>query len=368
MLVVPVVVVVLWALLGPVARWAAGPVVLDLPGKDQAAAMNAVRQTLLQAAGGTAALSALVFTATNYLLNRRGQFTDRYTAAIAQLASEKMEERIGGIYALEHLMRESERDHSTVVEVLASFVRENAPALEERAISADRGRWMHPPIGTEDEPEDTAQDRPATDIQAALTVLARRPKRVEPNPVDLRRTNLRGADLRGAQLDHASLNGAQLNDAFLEGAQFNRASLDAAQLNDALLVDAQLDHALLNGAQLNDALLGDAQLNGADLMGAQFNRASLDAAQFNHALLHRAQFNRASLNGAQLNDAFLGGAQLKDAELTEANLTNVIWTPSTLWPSRDLADRIRVRSEEVESGVWRVTGEVGPARPTEGTV
>lgn len=57
-------------------------------------------------------------------LTREEQYTDRYTSAVCQIASDKPVEQLGGIYALERIMRDSKKDHATIVEVLAAFVRE----------------------------------------------------------------------------------------------------------------------------------------------------------------------------------------------------------------------------------------------------
>src|SRR5215217_4967771 len=57
----------------------------------------------------------------------QGQITERFTRAIDQLGSEKLEIRLGGIYALERIARDSpERDYSTVIEVLTAYVRQNS--------------------------------------------------------------------------------------------------------------------------------------------------------------------------------------------------------------------------------------------------
>ncbi|MDQ1644971.1 MAG: hypothetical protein QOJ50_1155, partial [Cryptosporangiaceae bacterium] len=118
-----------WLVFGPVGDWAAGDSVARITNlKDRADAVNAVRQTLLAAIAGLATAAGLTFTARTYLLARRGQLTERYGRAISQLASDKLAERIGGVYALEHVLRESAVDHETVVDVLAAFVRERAPA------------------------------------------------------------------------------------------------------------------------------------------------------------------------------------------------------------------------------------------------
>jgi hypothetical protein len=86
--------------LGPVSWLIAGTSVMRLHGVDQADAINAVRQTVLTGLAGAAALVALGFTVRTYYLSRHGQVTDRFGKAISQLASNKLEERLGGIHAL----------------------------------------------------------------------------------------------------------------------------------------------------------------------------------------------------------------------------------------------------------------------------
>ena len=69
----------------------------------------------------------LAYTARTYRLSREGHLTDRYTKAVEQLGSDKIEVRLGGIYALERLMRDSSTDQPTIVEVLAAYIRRHAP-------------------------------------------------------------------------------------------------------------------------------------------------------------------------------------------------------------------------------------------------
>ena len=97
-------------------------------------AYEAVRTQLLTLGAGVFAAGALIYTARNFTLARRahvlteqGQVTDRYTKAIEQLGSAAMDVRIGGIFALERIARDSARDHPTVMEVLAAFIRNHSP-------------------------------------------------------------------------------------------------------------------------------------------------------------------------------------------------------------------------------------------------
>ena len=193
-----------------------------------------------------------MFTARNFWLSREGQVTERYTKAIEQLGSKELDVRIGGIFALERIARDSVRDHPTVTEVLTAFIREHS-----------REPW--PPGDHAASPEERP-DRP--DVQAAVTVVGRRDAKRDIRPIDLTGADLIGARLdgadlvdarlRGADLILAFLRGADLRGAYLEGADLRRANLGGADLRGTHLFDADL-----RGASLRDARLGDANLTAA---------------------------------------------------------------------------------------------------------
>ena len=108
-----------WVLFVPVADWLAHHDVGSVKGSLHETAVDNARGRLLTLGAGLFAAAALVFTALNFSLLRRnseqadqwqrrthelteqGQVTDRYTKAIEQLGSDKLDVRIGGIYALE---------------------------------------------------------------------------------------------------------------------------------------------------------------------------------------------------------------------------------------------------------------------------
>jgi hypothetical protein len=123
---VVLVLAIAWTLLVPGADWLAHHDVGSLKGPALQAARDAARGRLLTLGAGLLAAAALLFTARNFVLSREGQVTDRYTKAIEQLGSEKLDVRIGGIYALERIARDSARDHPTVMEVLTAFIREHS--------------------------------------------------------------------------------------------------------------------------------------------------------------------------------------------------------------------------------------------------
>ena len=248
-----------WAVFVPGADLLAHHDVGSAKGPLLQTARDAARGRLLTLAAGLFAAGALLFTARNFALSRRtfelteqGQVTDRYTKAIEQLGSDKLDVRIGGIYALERVARDSARDHPTVMEVLTAFVREHS-----------REQWPPSDPGGREQERST---RP--DVQAAVTVVARRDGKR-----DIRSIDLTGAILIGADLTCAINAGTS-------SADLIAANLTGANLTGANLLAANLLGATLTGAHLTGAYLTFADLTQADLKGAQLDGAHLDSAMW----------------------------------------------------------------------------------------
>jgi Pentapeptide repeats (8 copies) len=202
-------------------------------------------------------------TARTLEVTEQGHITERYTKAIEQLGSDKLDVRLGGIYALERIAVDSERDYPTVVEVLSAFVRESSRRHGTPPSKQGTGQGPAKKPSTTS-PGTDAERRPATDVQAALSVLGRLPQ--QPN---VSRGDLTGAQIAGAWLDEANLSDAwlgwtNLSDAWLGGANLSGARLGGANLSDAWLGGANLSGALLSGANLHQAEgLTERQLDGA---------------------------------------------------------------------------------------------------------
>ena len=264
--------------------WFAGTKNLDAA---QAGARQGVRTASLALLAGAIGVVGAIYTARGFALSRAGQLTDRFTKAIEQLGRKELDIRLGGIYALERIARDSKEDHPQVVEVLTAYVREHA--LLHDMSQGDPGPHESPAQSLHMSAR-TSTARLPTDLQAVLTVLGRRTlaHEVARPPLDLSLTYLQGANLQGANLHQADLSGANLQGANLQGgylqrADFTMANLSGADLTGAKPAMANLTEAILCGANLTEANLTGADLRGADLAGANLSLAELRSVDFRDA-------------------------------------------------------------------------------------
>ena len=113
-------------------------------------------------------------------INQESHYTDLFTKAVEQLGAvhengePAIEIRIGAIYSLERLAKDSERDYGSIVETLVAYTREHCrdpklfddKGLTGEALKQARQEWI----------ESLRENPPAnrSDVAAVLTVLSRR--------------------------------------------------------------------------------------------------------------------------------------------------------------------------------------------------
>ncbi len=271
----------------------------------------------ISGAGTLATIVGGVFVFWNVRLTASRLITERFSKAVEQLGSDKIEVRLGGIYALERIAQDSRRDHWTIMEVLTAFVRDKSP-LEAPKPSVPK-TFVAAALEV---PASGVKFTPVTkDVQAALTVIGRRRYKYdsEGKRLDLSRSNLSGSYLRGANLSEADLRGANLRGANLRGAKFKGVNLYRANLRGANLYRANLREAFLEGAFLSGVFLSDAYLTLANLIKADLRKANLTLANLINANLSGANLTNANLTFANLSGANLTGANLEGANLEGAN-------------------------------------------------
>jgi hypothetical protein len=274
----------------------------------------------------------------------RAAVTTAFYNAVSRLASEKVEERVGGIYMLEQISKESPRDYWTVMETLTAFVRERtqrteaerlAKPIDERIKALADSLWENAgrPEGRREEcwAAAVAQEKygepPAADVAAVLTVIKRRSadRRELESALDFRGAVLRHANLgwrgsiyeealvirRDSPFDARVYLGADHGRAHFEAADLSWTHLEAADLIEAHLEGANLQHAHLQDANLWRAHLRDAYLSSAHLNGAIVTDTRLDGAILTEAHLEGTDLSMAKgLTQEQIHLA-LGDAETR---------------------------------------------------------
>jgi hypothetical protein len=160
----------------------------------------------------------------SYSQNQERLITERFAKAVEQLGtvnsvSKRKEEtvRIGGIYSLERIAKDSPKDHWTIMEVLTSYVRKESPAVSIQAP-------LFPDLNSSPEEAEKQQkkwnewiekNKVTIDVQAALTAIRRRNDDNDNysdknfKELDLSKSNLIGANL----IDVENLTPAQIKSA-----------------------------------------------------------------------------------------------------------------------------------------------------------
>jgi hypothetical protein len=223
--------------------------------KDIAGIENGARTTIVQAVGGLLFIIGLYFTFKNISITEDGKITDRFSKAVEMLGNAQPDVRVGAIYALERIARDSRKDHWTVMEILTAYLKDRFP-INER---------------TEREPSKSEpfSERADKDLQAAISAIARRRwLNTEPDRIDLAGLNLSLIMASHGKFKDVSFNGSNLN----------KAALVFADLRYAALLHVDLRNANLLEARLNGAYMAEADLRGAHFQGADFENTILSNA------------------------------------------------------------------------------------------
>lgn len=267
-----------------------------------------IRKTWAQILGGLILLATLIPAYYTFVLNQEGQITDRFNKAVTNIGSNEITVRLGGLYALERIDKDSEKDHWTIVEIISSFVRERSNLETEKAKSIppeinSQNSLTKPTNAKLVESDQVAttiknSSKIATDVQTALTILGRLPK------------------VKGGMMDRIDLTGAYLPQAKFIDLDFSYAFFINATLTSA-------DFSLTNLTQAN--------FIEADLKNADFGAAKLNQATFRQANLAGANFRGADLSGVDFYEANLKGSSLDARKITAEQLAGAVIDQKTVF-------------------------------------
>lgn len=291
---------------------------------ERARLRNEVRTGLIQAVGGIAILIGVYLTwqqiQDNQLALQRqlqtsqdqlqisqnqlrttqeAQITDRFNKAIEQLGKESLDARLGGIFTLERIMKDSPADNDRIVQILTFYIGSrtaSAQSKEFRRVN-DKGTKSCWQTATADDVGAVAtMNIRKPDVQAAASVLGNRSDKstivVVLFEADLRRTNLGGAYLASADLRGTHFEGSILANANLHRAGFGKwrgcnSHLEWSNMVGANLSEADLTESDLTGANLENANLTNADLTAANLRSANFSGAKMEGTRLSGAVANQ---------------------------------------------------------------------------------
>lgn len=227
-----------WYVPGLVVDDVKGKPVMQGPGllttTDYIKAVSEERRTVLAGIVAIGAALGLFVKFRGHELDRDSNRTDRFNSALTNLNSPSPAVRLGAIYSLERVGKDSRRDAATVVEILSALLRAGTrPDIGRKA-------WPKP------------------ERQAVMDVLLRNPDwRIAPKN--------KTAGPQRLHLYQADLSGLNLKD---------------ANLADAILWETDFSNANLTGADLRYANAEEADFSDAELGGVKWEGANTDRATF----------------------------------------------------------------------------------------
>lgn len=265
------------------------------------------------------------------------------------------EVRLGAIYALEKLARDSEELHWPIMEILCAYVRNNAGAPRFRTKEVADAYAIDASLRTDVQNQLIAKHESENlhpldiAVQAALTVIERRPEyrrayeitkrneltsgqdyRLDLSFCHLAKASLRGlnfqyANFRGSNLDSSELHHTQLQAADLRSVSFVRSVSNYANFGSSNLTDAIFEKAALRRANFRNSETRYANFLSSDLLRASMEYADFRYSNFNSAALSDARLMGALLDyvnfeGSELVGVYFQAASLANANLSRANL------------------------------------------------
>jgi uncharacterized protein YjbI with pentapeptide repeats len=238
--------------------------------KDKSIIQNGVYTTLVQALGGIILSITAYIGYRNFKVAEDKQVTERFSKSIEHLGNEKIDIRLGGIYALEQISIDSSKYHWTIMEILSAFVREKSKETSSKKL-----------------------EKMKEDMQAALTVMNRRFTEQDPQG---KKINLMQVNLKLVEFQAANISGVNLS-----RSDFTSANFSCSDFSNSDLMNSDFSYADFSGVNFSGSDLRNVKFFQTNLSGANFSNSDLS-----DSYLCESNLTNAKLIGTNLNNAHLG--------------------------------------------------------------
>ena len=113
-----------------------------------------MRVTILQALGGLALISGAIVAWSQVVnanqtlaLSRSTRVTEVFAKAVEQISADGLAARLGGLYALDKLARDNEKERQTIADIFSAFARQTPATLLRRRPLTHRQQSVFLPVG-----------------------------------------------------------------------------------------------------------------------------------------------------------------------------------------------------------------------------
>jgi uncharacterized protein YjbI with pentapeptide repeats len=262
--------------------------------------LNDVLGARFQLFGGLFLVVTAYFSWQTLTILREKQITELLGKAIEHIGNaESLEIRLGGIYTLERIARDSNKYFWQVIEILVAYIKERRSIISNICkIDSDSSTLVREQFLPQD-------------VQAALKVIARRMVSQDPHNFEI------------------DLSLCSFNNICLTEARFNRVNFSGTSFKDSDLSSSRFLYSILSNSNFSSANLSSTNFRYATLANAIFYNANLENADFK-----KAKFNEVDLEGADLSNAILEGVDLsKVTGLTQFQINSALTDSKTILPS-----------------------------------
>ncbi|MGC1496489.1 MAG: pentapeptide repeat-containing protein [Sulfitobacter sp.] len=230
----------------------------------------------------------------------QGMITDRINKAVEGLGAEKLvknkssettepnlEVRIGAIYALERIARDSPRDHIPISQIFCAYIRHNNASLGQKT---------------------------RADVQIAVDVISRRSLEM----LNYERDHNYQLDLSGCQF-----RGMTINSAIFENADFSETVWAGCSLSNSNFTNAKLENCHFIESKIEDSIFHGAEMSGFKIEGCTLERNSFKKGTLNGMQVISSTFVSVSFNSSDLHNAYFAETSLSRCVFRDSDFYNL---------------------------------------------
>lgn len=304
---------------------------------ERARAETYARDVYIKAVGGLAVIATAIASWRNLENTKKGvlvaeekQVTERFAKAVEMLADSDRYIRLGGIYALERIAKDSDKDYWQVMEILSAFIRSKSarsqPTIgetesdvepyttatfkqienwriedlndkyneEQRRSEYNDQYWYEDELVGEINP--SYKKTMSEDVQAAITAIGRRKIwNEEPDYV----INLRNLELTGICIS-GNYNNVDFSDSHFicttfRGRSSNRSSFDGTNFSNAYFMRTETTDCSMQNAVFRAATIGFSKFQDSNFTGADFTDSLMDAIEISDCELIGSNFSNVEI-------------------------------------------------------------------------